>query len=76
MIAACVSISVIGLWVWSVKSSSQVVAYMGAVYAVLCSAFFCAQLFAFVKAHMSYDRSIENPKFDLLKVEEEEWGLN
>jgi len=72
-VASFISLSVIGLWIWSVKSTSAIVAFMGAGYALLCTAFLGIQLFAFVKAHLDYDKTIEKPKFDLLKREEEEW---
>ena len=68
------SLTIIGLWIVSVAESSFVVAVMGAGYAFLCTAFLTAQMVAFVKAHMDYDKTIEQPKFELLQIEEDQWG--
>lgn len=72
-VAAFISLSIVGLWIFSIRHSSAVVAYLGAGYALLCTAFLAAQMIAFVKAHMDYDKTIEQPKYDLLKMEEAEW---
>ena len=73
-VAAFLSISIIGLWIVSIRSSSTVVAFLGAGYALLCTALLAAQMIAFVRAHMDYDQTIEKPKYDLLKMEAEEWN--
>lgn len=47
---------------------------MGAGYALLSFGFLAAQIVAFVQAHMDYDKTVEQPKFDMLKNEEAEWA--
>lgn len=69
--AAIFSLVIVALWVLSVRKSSEAVALIGAGYALLCFAFLVAQIAAFVKAHMDYDQTVEQPKFDLLKLEDE-----
>lgn len=76
LLAIVFSFVVIGLWVYSLYDSSILVALLGAGYALLCTGFLFAQLIAFVKAHMDYDQTIEKPKFEILEIEEKQWGLN
>ncbi len=71
--AALASLSVVVLWVVAIADKSHMVAMMGAAYAILCSLFFGAQIFAFVRAHFDYDETLESPKFDVIKIEEEQW---
>lgn len=73
LLAVIFSFSVIALWVYNIYGSSSVVAILGAGYALLCTGFLVAQLLAFVKAHMDYDQTIEKPKFDIIRLEAEEW---
>jgi len=71
--AVIFSLGVIGLWIVSLYGKNSVLALMGASYALLCTGFLVAQLVAFVKAHLDYDQTIEKPKFDILKLEDQEW---
>jgi len=70
LLAAIFSLTIVALWVVSVRKSSEAVAFIGAGYGLLCFAFLVAQIVAFVKAHMDFDQTIEKPKFDILKLEE------
>lgn len=70
LLAAVFSLAIVAMWVFSVRKSSEAVALIGAGYGLLCFAFLIAQIVAFVKAHMDYDQTVEQPKFDLLKLEE------
>lgn len=72
-VASFLSISIIGLWVFAFRTEKLGIAVMGASYAILCSLFLGAQLTAFVRAHMDYDQTIEQPKIDLIRLEEQEW---
>lgn len=74
-LAAILSMSVIGIWLYSVKDPSHVISLLGAAYSFLCTGFFVAQILAFVKAHTDYDQSIEQPKFDILTLEDE-WAAS
>lgn len=74
LISAIFSLSVVFLWVLALRHSQQVVALIGAGYAVLCMGFLIAQMVSFVRAHMDYDRTVEQPKFDILRLEEDQWG--
>lgn len=72
--AAAVSLSIVGFWIFSLRNSDRVVSLLGAGYALLCTAFLVAQISAFVKSHLDYDKTIEKPKYDVIKLEEDEWG--
>ena len=71
LLAAVFSLAIVAMWVVSVRKSSEAVALIGAGYALLCFAFLIAQIVAFVKAHADFDQTVEQPKFDLLKLEED-----
>ncbi|HEX5037873.1 MAG TPA: hypothetical protein VFX30_12005 [bacterium] len=67
---AVLSLVIVVMWVLSVRKSSEAVALIGAGYAFLCFAFLIAQIVAFVKAHVDYDQTVEQPKFDLMRLED------
>lgn len=68
--AAVLSLAIVVMWVLSVRKSSEAVALIGAGYAFLCFAFLVAQIVAFVRAHVDYDQTVEQPKFDLMRLED------
>ena len=72
-VAALTSVAIVLFWVVSLADKNRVVAFMGAFYALLCTTFLIAQLFAFVRAHFDYQETVEKPKFELLDLEESEW---
>jgi hypothetical protein len=71
LVSALISLVIVVLWVLSVRRSSEAVALIGAGYAFLCFAFLVAQIVAFVRAHMDYDQTVEQPKFDLMRLEDQ-----
>ena len=73
LLAVIFSLCVISLWIYSLYGKNSILALMGAGYALLCTGFLVAQLLAFVQAHLDYDQTIEKPKFDILKIEDDEW---
>lgn len=73
ILAALFSLAVIGFWIYFVKDKNQMIAFLGAGYALLCTGFLVAQIVAFVKAHIDYDKTIEDPKYDMILMEENEW---
>lgn len=70
LLSAVFSLTIVALWVVSVRKSSEAVAFIGAGYGLLCFAFLVAQIVAFVKAHVDYDQTVEQPKFDIMKLED------
>jgi hypothetical protein len=70
LLSAVFSLTIVALWVVSIRKSSEAVAFIGAGYALLCFAFLVAQIVAFVKAHVDFDQTVEQPKFDILKLED------
>ncbi len=72
--SALFSLLMVFLWVLALRRSQQVVAFIGAGYAILCLGFLAAQIVAFVRSHMDYDQTVEQPKFDIIRSEEAEWA--
>ena len=67
-------VSMLFLWVGHIHEVNQVLAFVGASYALICFAFLVFQIYAFVKAHVDYNEDVEKVKYDVFRAEEEEWG--
>ncbi len=71
--AAFFSLFIVFAWAFAMRQYDRSVAVIGAIYAGLCFSFLVTQISAFVKAHLDYDQSIEEPKYSILLNEEKEW---
>lgn len=60
------------LWIGQGDEMGSMIAWIGGAYALLCFAFLIFQMVAFVKAHAKYDHEIEEVKYQVHELENED----
>jgi 1,4-dihydroxy-2-naphthoate octaprenyltransferase len=60
------------LWIGQAEQMNSMIAWIGGAYALLCFGFLIFQMVAFVKAHTKYDQEIEEVKYEVHELENEE----